>query len=1359
MTITTYYSVSTEAQLNAAIAAIDVGGASSAPSTSYAIVITTDLVLSSAITRINLASGDTLTITGNTGSESPSVNIDGGATYRGFVVQAGTVTLDSLSLTNLQATGGAGGAGASAGGGGAGLGGAVFVGAGAAVDLTNDSFSGDGAQGGAGGAITASGTGAGGAGSPGTGFGNGGAGGAVGGFGGGGGSGAAGGFGAGSNGGGGLGAGGDLFVQQGGTLTIGAGSSLSQGQVAGGAGGHAYGGGIFIQGNSSITLGAATITGVIADQSGSGGTGVNAGAGSLLTTGGTVLSGANTFTGGIQIRAGTLSLEAKGAAGGGAITFAAAGETLIIGAGDAPANVIKGFAFGETIDLAGMGAATSATMTAGNKLVVQGGGTSPVTLSLDPSVSYASDTFLLASDGSGGAKLTFVQSTFNVASESDLNTVLSEIDAGGVYAAQNVRYVINLAAGISLTSDLDAINLLGGDSLVINGAHQTLDGGGAHRGFFVYAGKVSINDLTIQNAVAAGGAGGAGALAGGGGAGLGGGLFIASGGSASLSDVAFLNDQAIGGAGGGTGTGYGGGGGLGGAGGAGSGIYAGGGGGIGLNARGGAHGLNAAGSGVVLGGGSASGGAGQGNQGAGGIDGGGGGSGGTYSGSGRDPRSYPGAGGSGGVAANANFGGGAGSAEHAGFGGGGAAYNGAVNGPAYAASGVGGFGGGGAGGQAGGYGGGASTGAGGGGGLGAGGAVFVQQGGSLTITSGSETGGSATGGAGSGGSASGQGLGGGLFLQGSSSLTFAPAAGQTVTISDALADQGSGALTMAGAGTLVLSAANSFTRGIYIKSGTVTLGAAGAAGTGVINFAYGSIATLNVTHGALPSNIIYDFLPGDVIDLQGVGTATTAALGSGDVLQITGGGVNLNLQLFTGLSYVGESFVAASDGAGGTRITATTTNNDHPPHIYGGGQTVTGNDHTAFLPLSGISVADLDTTQTETATLTLSATANGTLSNLAGGTYSASTGVYKVSGTAAQVTAALQGLVFTPTDHQVAVGQTVKTVFNLSVTDGTMYASATDTAAVTALNDPPVISGAGNFVMGGLFTVPMTPFPGISVADPDHAASETVTITLTDSYYGGPTDLNGTLSLPTQASGVTLTKTAAGTYVLSAGSPAAITQAIDALSFTPISHPSVPGFTVTYMGLSVSDGTATTTAQNTIQAGAPVISGTVAGQTTRDNVSIDPFAHVTLTDSPGVNSLQTTIQLDDASGNPTDANGTLSGAGLTHAGVGIYTLTANTPAAESAALDALVFTPTLHQVGAGQSVTTQFVLEVFDGATTSDNGNTTVTAQSTSAAVVSGVRLFAQTASQLAPAAQGASLAAHGQPWTAMHAPLLAPAA
>jgi hypothetical protein len=110
-----------------------------------------------------------------------------------------------------------------------------------------------------------------------------------------------------------------------------------------------------------------------------------------------------------------------------------------------------------------------------------------------------------------------------------------------------------------------------------------------------------------------------------------------------------------------------------------------------------------------------------------------------------------------------------------------------------------------------------------------------------------------------------------------------------------------------------------------------------------------------------------------------------------------------------------------------------------------------------------------------------------------------------------------------------------------------------------------------------------------------------------------------------------------------------------------------------------------------------------------ESVRINPFSRVAVTDSAGLSIQGFTIILYDSSSNylnPTDANGTLAGAGLTQAGVGTYTLAPGTPAQVSSELDALTFTPAV----GGTTVTTDFLLSAFDGATTSDNSDTSVIA-------------------------------------------------
>ena len=117
----------------------------------------------------------------------------------------------------------------------------------------------------------------------------------------------------------------------------------------------------------------------------------------------------------------------------------------------------------------------------------------------------------------------------NVSSAAELSADIKKIDlASQATGGDGTDYAITLAPGATLTeaADLYAVNLAGNDTLTIDGEGATLDGANAHRGLFIYSGNVTIDNLTIADTVARGGAGAYGG--GGGGAGLGGGLFAAS---------------------------------------------------------------------------------------------------------------------------------------------------------------------------------------------------------------------------------------------------------------------------------------------------------------------------------------------------------------------------------------------------------------------------------------------------------------------------------------------------------------------------------------------------------------------------------------------------------------------------------------------------------------------------------------------------------------------------------------------------------------------------------------------------------------------------------------------------------------
>nr|WP_283811343.1 Ig-like domain-containing protein [Bradyrhizobium uaiense] len=634
-----------------------------------------------------------------------------------------------------------------------------------------------------------------------------------------------------------------------------------------------------------------------------------------------VLGHANTH-GSTTIYSGTVWLTTAGAAGTGNISFTTGlASTLKIDdaalTGNAFANSISNFNPGQKIDLTGLhyntqNTALNTVSLSGNVVTVSNG---TVTDTLTVNGLDGGARFQLSQDANGGTIVQLVSTrVFNVSNVTELNAAILQMDSGGQNAAPNANYTINITANFSLSSELYALNLLSGSSVTINGSDghggaYTIDGLNAQRGFFVYAGNVNLENLTIQNTVAAGGGviqGG-----GGGGAGLGGALFVSSNGSATIDNVVFHDSAAIGGNGG-TGStasnanidGFGGGGGMGGRGGNSSG------GGIGLHAQGansaafqnGVAGIvpGAAGGGkgvdgylIPFGGGTML----YWYGGTGGANGGGGGAGGFFGNNNRAHGTGGGVGGGGGVSGLGGFGGGDGTA-------------------------------------------------GGGGGLGAGGTVFVEQGGSLTVKGGSlsnDSGFNAVkGGSNGGGQASGSAYGSGIFIQGNNNLSFTPASGQTLTVTNDIADQsgnggtganaGVGGLAIGGGGTVILGGNNTYIGNTTVSgagtrvsiSSNVNLGGLTSIlklgdGTG-ISFTDGFTQTRNITVAGDP---VFNVAVGETVTQSGV---ISDGATPGDV-EVTGGG---RLVLSAHNTYSGGTVIKgsilelAANGAVGTGAIAFT---------------------------------------------------------------------------------------------------------------------------------------------------------------------------------------------------------------------------------------------------------------------------------------------------------------------------------------------------------------------------------------------------------------------------------------------------
>ena len=307
----------------------------------------------------------------------------------------------------------------------------------------------------------------------------------------------------------------------------------------------------------------------------------------------------------------------------------------------------------------------------------------------------------------------------------------------------------------------------------------------------------------------------------------------------------------------------------------------------------------------------------------------------------------------------------------------------------------------------------------------------------------------------------------------------------------------------------------------------------------------------------------------------------------------------------------------------------------------------------------------------------------------------------------------MRGLVFTPTAHEVSPGQAVTTSFALTVSDGVSTATADASVIATAspvngspVNDAPTITGTHATSITDAQTA--TPFSGVTILDVDNQSGVTQTVTITEAGTGA-NDAHGSLS------GIGLVETApgSGVYTLS-GTLAQVTSELDALTFKPKVREVAPGNAVTtgfLLSVVQSIGGTLSTASDSASAvtvtavnDAPTITGTHSTSIT-DEQTATPFSGVTILDVDNQSGVTQTVTITEAGTGANDAHGSLSGTGLveTAPGSGVYTLS-GTLAQVTSELDALTFTPKLHEVAAGQTVTTGFTLSV----TQSANGTTSV---------------------------------------------------
>jgi hypothetical protein len=123
-------------------------------------------------------------------------------------------------------------------------------------------------------------------------------------------------------------------------------------------------------------------------------------------------------------------------------------------------------------------------------------------------------------------------------------------------------------------------------------------------------------------------------------------------------------------------------------------------------------------------------------------------------------------------------------------------------------------------------------------------------------------------------------------------------------------------------------------------------------------------------------------------------------------------------------------------------------------------------------PFTHLTIADFNSgSQLETVSIVLSSIANGSLSDPVGG--SVNSGVYTVVGSASEVTAAIDGLVFAPTQNQAPSGGTTTTTFTITDVDSGGFSSTAE-GTIIVMGETAATSGTQTVTLMGTITDPIT---------------------------------------------------------------------------------------------------------------------------------------------------------------------------------------------------------------------------------------------------------------------------------------------
>jgi hypothetical protein len=374
-------------------------------------------------------------------------------------------------------------------------------------------------------------------------------------------------------------------------------------------------------------------------------------------------------------------------------------------------------------------------------------------------------------------------------------------------------------------------------------------------------------------------------------------------------------------------------------------------------------------------------------------------------------------------------------------------------------------------------------------------------------------------------------------------------AGQTETARVTLSNTAHGTLSDPKAATDGSSVAN----GVWTSSGSAATVAAALDGLVFMPSSSASIITTTVTaaitdtagettsaastitadpaavaHAASPGNTQVNGTAGTIYDTSGNAWTINSSQQIDENGVVVASSAAVVTLFWTGtaldqLNTSGDWWTQPLDGSAGTELSAAPAGYAGPAKaisIAPASEAVATTDAAETKPFSNIVITDANAGQTETAKVTLNTAANGTLSdpNAATDGSTLASGVLTVSGSAATVAAALDGLVFTPKANQVAAGAAVTTTVTAAIKDTageTASATSTVTATQVATSSPPAVDtlnvqvsedyGDGN----ALFTVAVNgqQVGGDYQAHTLNSSGDAGTVSLTGNWGSGVNDV------------------------------------------------------------------------------------------------------------------------------------------------------------------------------------------------------------------------------------------------------------